>query len=86
VILGASGRRHAGREAIDSYWQRFSDPIDWKLEVLRVEGGDLLAIQRGRSTLTRLLDGEEHDSIVEFIIVWVRDDEGNLRIAVDAYW
>lgn len=87
VLLGPRGYRVQGREAIDAYWGRITDPIDWTLETLTVEGGDGLIHQRGVSTLRyRRADGGSHTSIVQFALVWIQRDDGSHRIAVDAYW
>ena len=85
LILGP-GTRVDGREAIDAYWAGLSGARDWTLDVHRLEGGPVVVHQRGRSTLEIERDGTLHTSVVEFVIVWVRQDDGSYRIAVDAYW
>lgn len=87
ILLGPDGYRVEGREAIDAYWQRISQPVDWKLEVTSVEGGRGLLHQRGVSHLSYRRDtGEVHTSVVQFVVVWTRQSDGAYRIAVDAYW
>ncbi len=88
VLLGPGGYRVEGREAIDAYWQGFGRGIAWSLDAFSIEGDAErgIAHQRGRSTLTYERDGTERTSIVEFALVWMRDDAGRWRIAVDAYW
>ena len=85
VMLAPGGGRYAGRAEIDAYWAKFTDPVDWQLDVLEVEGEATLAVQRGRSTLVYRRDGVEHTSVVQFVLIWVRVD-GQWRISVDAYW
>ncbi len=86
VLLAPGGARVEGRAAIDAYWARFTEPVDWRLTVDGLEGGDDLLVQRGTSRLVRRRDGVEHVSEVRFVLVWVRQADGILRIAVDAYW
>lgn len=88
VMLSPSGKRWEGREAIDAYWQGIEPPIDWQLEAFSVEGGDTMAVQRGRSTLVYIDDGgARHTSVVEFMLVWTRlDTSTTWRISVDSYW
>ena len=60
--------------------------MDWELQVHSVEGNDKLATQRGRSILTYIKNGERRVSTVEFLLIWQRQTDGTLKIAVDAYW
>lgn len=89
LMLSPGGRRWEGRAEIDEYWSRLRDPIEWTLEVREVEGNEGLAVERGRSTLVYGRP-EPHRSVVEFMLVWVREVPGDpstpWRIAVDAYW
>ena len=85
IMLAPGGGRYSGRAEIDAYWLKFNDPVDWQLDVRRVEGGASLAVQRGRSTLVYRRDGEEKTSVVEFMLVWIRTGE-QWQISVDAYW
>ncbi len=87
VLLGPGGYRVAGRAAIDDYWTRIKQPVDWKLELLAVEGGGGLIHQRGVSTLRYRRDsGELHTSVVQFALLWARQPDGVYKVAVDAYW
>ena len=86
ILLSSHGNRTEGREAIDAYWARFTNPLDWELTVDELSGTDDLVCQRGRSTITRVRDGEPYDSVVSFLLIWVRQADGALRIAVDGYW
>ncbi|TPV95944.1 MAG: DUF4440 domain-containing protein [Myxococcales bacterium FL481] len=85
VMLAPGGGRHAGRAAIDAYWAKFTEPVEWRLDTIGIEGQESLAVHRGRSTLVYRREGVEHTSVVEFVLVWVRV-AGRWRIAVDAYW
>ena len=85
MMMAPGGGRVIGRDAIDSYWARFQNPVDWTLDVISVEGDATLAVERGQSTLVYYKDGTEHRSIVQFILVWVKVD-GEWKIAVDTYW
>lgn len=86
VMLGPDGYRVEGRAAIDAYWARIEQPLDWRLEVVRVEGERGLLHQRGVSHLRYRRDGQEHLSTVQFVVIWARQADGEYRVAVDAYW
>lgn len=87
IMLGPDGYRVEGRDAIDAYWTRITNPVSWKLEVIDAEGGRGLIHQRGVSVLTYGRDtGEVHTSTVQFVLVWVRQPDGEYRIGMDAYW
>jgi ketosteroid isomerase-like protein len=86
LLLSPGGERVTGREAIDAYWARFENPVDWSLSLERLEGEAGLLVHRGRSRLVRLRDGVEQVSTVEYVLIWRRDERGALRIAVDGYW
>ena len=59
----------------------------WALEVISVEGTEDMPVQHGRSTLEYdAADGQHRVSVVDFILIWRRADDGRYRIAVDAYW
>ena len=86
ILISPGGDRVEGRAAIDAYWAEITDPRSWTLEVLSVEGGERLVVQRGISHLAYAENGEERLSTVDFVLVWVREEDGRLRVAVDAYW
>jgi ketosteroid isomerase-like protein len=86
LLLGPNGYSVSGRKAIDEYWTKLQSPKDWKLDVLSVEGGKGVIIQRGRSKLVYAPEGKERVSQVEFVLVWQQQKDGSYKIAVDAYW
>ncbi|MBT8484748.1 MAG: DUF4440 domain-containing protein [Phycisphaerales bacterium] len=86
ILIGPSGNRVTGRTEIDAYWMRFSDPVDWSLSVGTLEGEADLLCQRGTSRLTYRRGDAVRTSVVEFLLIWRREEDGRLRIAVDAYW
>jgi len=85
VLMGPRGSRTAGRKDIDAYWQALREPKSWKLEVFDVGGSRDDAWQLGRSTL--VMGGPQGDrtSIVNFIVIWKRQKDGTLKIALDFY-
>lgn len=86
VIIGPAGNTTHGRDAIDDYWQHFTDPVGWRLDLYTIEGSNALISQRGRSTLEYKSNGEPRRSVVEYLLVWVRQPDGQLKIVLDAYW
>jgi uncharacterized protein (TIGR02246 family) len=86
VLLDSQGGRHEGRAEIDAYWTRIEAPRDWRLESRRVFGSDTLAYELGRSHLTTIRDGQEHTSVVDFLLLWRREVDGQWKIVLDAYW
>lgn len=87
VLLSPSGTTVSGREAIDSYWARFTRATAWELQILELEGNAELVSQRGRSLLTfREDDGTTRIGDVQFVLIWRRQEDGSWKIAVDAYW
>ena len=85
VILGPRGFRTAGRKDIDAYWRGLREPRSWKLDVLDVGGSRDDAWQLGRSTLVTGRPGGDQTSVVNFIVIWKRQADGSLRIAMDFY-
>jgi ketosteroid isomerase-like protein len=78
--------RVRGRENLDRYWQGITNPKSWRLDVFEVGGSRDEPWQVGRSTLVSLgAGGEEHTSVVDFIVLWRRQADGRLRIHVDMY-
>ncbi|MFG0275010.1 MAG: YybH family protein [Phycisphaerales bacterium] len=88
LLLGPGPTRVEGRDAVDAYWTRIAEPVDWTLEVFEVRGARDIAHQLGRSTLVvgRPDSDDTHTSVVDFALVWKRAASGEWRIAVDAYW
>ncbi len=86
LLMDKSGRTVAGRQAIDEYWGRLEGAQDWELSIASLEGADKLWIQRGHSRLSVLRDGVLQHSNVEFMLVWRRQENGQLLIGLDAYW
>jgi len=86
LLIGPGGLRIEGRKEIDAYWSRIEEPIDWRLDVREIGGEGNLAYEIGTSRLTTVWEGEEQTSVVEFLLVWRRDEGGEWRIAVDTYW
>jgi uncharacterized protein (TIGR02246 family) len=84
VMIGP-GTRVEGSGAILEYWKRISDPINWTLEVREVTGTGEIVHQTGRSHLTYLDGLEERTSIVDFVLVWRRQEDGSYKIAIDSY-
>ena len=86
LLMGPGGLRVAGREAIDAYWSRIQEPVDWRIDIHEIGGGGDLAYELGTSHLTTVRDGELHTSVVDFVVLWKRAKTASWRIAVDAYW
>lgn len=85
VIMGP-GTRVRGRERVDQYWLGISNPKSWRLEVFEVGGSRDEPWQLGRSTLVSgSSSGQDHTSVVDFIVLWRRQADGQLRIYVDMY-
>jgi len=85
-LAGGGGSVVDGRAAIDRYWTNMAKPKQWKLEVIAVGGSSALAYESGRSRLTRIAaNGQDHTSVVDFVVIWRRQPNGALRIAMDLY-
>ena len=84
-ILGPRGFEVNGRKAIDEYWAGIGNARSWKLEAWDVGGSRDEAYQVGRSTLVHGAPGQERTSVVEFVVIWKRQADGALRIALDFY-
>jgi uncharacterized protein (TIGR02246 family) len=85
LMLGPDGRRVEGREAIDAYWARISEPRDWRLDVREIGGSSAAAYELGRSTLTIAPGGEPRTAVVDFLVLW-RPEGDSYRIVLDMYW
>ncbi|HJU76104.1 MAG TPA: nuclear transport factor 2 family protein, partial [Gemmatimonadaceae bacterium] len=85
IVDGPRGERVAGRAALDKYWTGIQNPKSWKLEVLGLGGHPDFPYQIGRSTLVTSSPNGDRTSVVEFLVLWRREQDGSLRIAVDYY-
>lgn len=86
LLLDAQGGRRSGRAEIDAHWTRIEAPRDWRLDVKRVFGSDGLAYELGRSHLTTIQGGQEETAVVDFLLLWRRQADGQWKIALDATW
>ena len=86
ILLGPGGYRVTGREAIDQYWGRMQQVRRWDLDVRTTEGAGDLYVQTGRSTLVRQRQGSERSSVVEFVLTWQKQADGEWRVVSDVYW
>jgi len=87
ILLGPDGLQRGGtRAALEEYWLGFGRGVDWSLITHSIEGEVGLAVQRGRSILTYVRNEQPRTSVVEFMLIWLRQKDGTLKISVDAYW
>ena len=84
-LMGPRGDDVSGRAAIDRYWSGIKGAKSWKLEVLEVGGDRATAYQVGRSTLVTSDTGSDRTSVSRFVVIWKRQPDGRLRIALDFY-
>ena len=84
-LMGPRGADVSGRAAIDRYWQDIKGAKSWKLEVIEVGGDRTTAYQIGRSTLVTSGGGGDRTSVSRFVVIWKRQPDGKLRIALDFY-
>ena len=86
-IMGPRGEIVQSRERLDRYWAgiRNMNPRSWKLDVIEVGGSRDEPWQLGRSTLVTGTAGQEQSSITDFIVLWRRQADGQLRIYIDLY-
>jgi uncharacterized protein (TIGR02246 family) len=85
-IVGPGRATVQGREAIDRYWTGMRNPRAWKLEVVEVGGSRDRLYQIGVSAYTSARDdGTESTYTCDFVVVWKRQRDGTLRIALDLY-
>jgi ketosteroid isomerase-like protein len=84
-IDGERGELVQGRAAIDAYWTGLRNPKSWKLDVIEVGGPRDHPYQIGRSTLVTSGPSGDRTSVVEFLVIWRRQPNGALRMAVDYY-
>ena len=84
-LMGPRGSDVSGRAAIDRYWTGIKGAKSWKLEVLDVGGDRTTAYQVGRSTLVTTREAADQTSVSRFVVIWKRQPDGRLRIALDFY-
>lgn len=76
IVMGRGGRPLSGRAAIDNYWTSMDMRTHaWKLDVPGAGGNADVAYQFGRSTL----GSAERAQVVDFIGIWKRQPNGELR-------
>lgn len=73
----------AGRNAVDAYFTGIQAPKDWRLEAFAVGGPPDAPFTVGRSVLRH--GNPMRTSVVRFLLIWRRDADGQLRIALDYY-
>ena len=84
-LMGPRNADVVGRAAIDRYWLNIRGAKSWKLEVIDVGGDRATAYQVGRSTLVTAGGGGDQTSVSRFVVIWKRQPDGKLRIALDFY-
>ena len=85
-IVGPGRATVRGRAAIDRYWTGLRNPRAWKLEVVEVGGSRDRVYQVGVSAFTSARDdGTESTYTCDFVVIWKRQRDGTLRIALDLY-
>ena len=84
-LMGPRGEDVVGRAGIDRYWLGIKGAKSWKLEVLDVGGDRDTAYQVGRSTLVTAGGVRDNTSVSRFVVIWKRQPDGRLRIALDFY-
>ena len=85
-LVGPRRSTIRGRGEIDRYWASIRGAKSWQLEVLEVGGTREAAYQVGISTLVTVgPNGRERSSVTEFVVIWKRQADGSLRIALDLY-
>jgi uncharacterized protein (TIGR02246 family) len=86
VLLDARGERTAGREEIDAYWSAIENPVDWRIEIKKIRGSEVIAYEVGTSYLTTRHEGALVTAISDFLLLWRRAPEGSWHIELDAAW
>ncbi len=85
-IVGPNRQTVSGRTAIDRYWAGIRKPATWKLDVIEVGGSADEAYQIGVSTLASTgSNGRLGTYVCDFVVIWKRQPDGTLRIALDLY-
>jgi uncharacterized protein (TIGR02246 family) len=81
-IIGPGGSVVEGRDAVNRYWTGFpTQGRTWTLEVIEAGGSRDLAYQWGRSSIV----GPQRSQTVNFVGVWKRQPNGELKLAIDYY-
>ena len=83
IVRTASGIVAQGRRGVDEYFTGIGHPKSWKLDVIQVGGTRDHAWQVGRSTLVH--GQPQRTSVVQFLLLWKRQRNGQLRITLDYY-
>lgn len=85
VVRSAHQVAAVGRSALDAYWAGIASPKSWKLDVYGVTAGPNtnLVYQTGRSTLVS--GSPPRTSVFDFVVVWQRQSNGQLKIVLDYY-
>jgi len=86
VLLDARGERTAGREDIDAYWSAIENPVDWRIEIKKIRGSEVIAYEVGTSYLTTRREGALVTAVSDFLLLWRRAADGAWRIELDAAW
>jgi uncharacterized protein (TIGR02246 family) len=85
-LVGPRRSTVRGRTEIDRYWGSMKGAKAWRLEIIEVGGTRDAAYQVGVSSLTSTgSDGTERTYVSEFVVIWKRQPDGSLRIALDLY-
>jgi ketosteroid isomerase-like protein len=85
-IVGPRRQTVAGRAEIDRYWASIRKPATWTLEAVEVGGSRAEAYEIGVSSLTSTgSDGQSRTYTCDFVVIWKRQADGTLRIALDLY-
>lgn len=85
-IVGPRRATVRGRADIDRYWAGIRKPATWTLEVVEVGGSRAEAYQIGVSSLASTGAGGRQGSYVcDFVVIWKRQSDGTLLIALDLY-
>lgn len=84
-LVGPRGQEIRGRAAIDAYWLSIRGPKSWRLEAFDIGGSRNEAYQFGRSTLVQEGTAGDRTSVADFVVIWKRGPDGQLRMALDFY-
>jgi ketosteroid isomerase-like protein len=84
-MIGPRGQEVRGRAAIDAYWLGVHGPKTWRLEAFDIGGSRDEMYQFGRSTLIQAGTAGDRMSVANFVVIWKRGPDGQLRISLDFY-